>query len=358
MDPTKTPAMHPPPGVSPDFNAPDPLHAVNVFSIIFCLSLCTILLAIQLCTKKLLMHGLLLEDYVTILGWVIFVPYCGLGLQLIYGNRGNKHQWDVSIAQMAGFANIANIVCIIYVLLMLMIKSAVLLQYLRIFVPQRNRSFYLAWILIAINIVFNIGLALTLAFQCVPRRKIWAPWLPGRCINVGATLMISAVSNTVTDFATLLLPMYTIWNLQLPLKRKLGISAVFTIGLFGCAASLVRLVFAFELIRSEDMTYLLAIEYHWALAEITSGMVCCCLTCFPKLCRHLAGQAKRSLARITDPSSTPSPQHSGERAKVLAVQHRQDPYMELDDLKTSSTGSSGREQWWMKKYESEVEHGV
>lgn len=126
---------------------------------------------------------------------------------------------------------IANIVCIIYVLLMLMIKSAVLLQYLRIFVPQRNRSFYLAWILIGINIVFNIGLALTLAFQCVPRRKIWAPWLPGRCINVGATLMISAVSNTVTDFATLLLPMYTIWNLQLPLKRKLGISAVFTIGL-------------------------------------------------------------------------------------------------------------------------------
>lgn len=87
-------------------------------------------------------------------------------------------------------------------------------------------------------------------------------------------------------------------------------------------------------------------------------MVCCCLTCFPKLCRHLAGQAKRSLARITDPSSTPSPHHSGERAKVLAVQHRQDPYMELDDLKTSSTGSSGREQWWMKKYESEVEHGV
>lgn len=62
MDPTKTPAMHPPPGVSPDFNAPDPLHAVNVFSIVFCLSLCTILLAIQLGTKKLLMHGLLLED--------------------------------------------------------------------------------------------------------------------------------------------------------------------------------------------------------------------------------------------------------------------------------------------------------
>lgn len=178
---------------------------------------------------------------------MVFVPYCGLGLQLIYGNRGNKHQWDVSMAQMVGFANvripswpkiqtlivrqIANIVCIIYVLLMLIIKSAVLLQYLRIFIPQRNKSFYLAWILIAINIVFNIGLALALAFQCIPRRKIWSPWLPGRCINVGATLMISAVSNTVTDFATLLLPMYTIWNLQLPLKRKLGISAVFTIGL-------------------------------------------------------------------------------------------------------------------------------
>ena len=132
---------------------------------------------------------------------------------------------------MLNVRQIAYIVSIIYILLMLTIKSAVLLQYLRLFVPSRNRSFYLTWLLIAINIVFNIGFVFAYAFQCTPRRKIWSPWLPGRCINSGATLVISAISNTITDFATLLLPMYTIWSLQLPFKRKLAISALFAIGL-------------------------------------------------------------------------------------------------------------------------------
>lgn len=62
MDLTKTPAMQPPPGEFPDFDAPDPLLAVHVFLIIFCLSLCTILLTIQLSTKHFLLHGVQWED--------------------------------------------------------------------------------------------------------------------------------------------------------------------------------------------------------------------------------------------------------------------------------------------------------
>ncbi|KAL8680136.1 MAG: hypothetical protein Q9224_003991 [Gallowayella concinna] len=195
MDPSNTPAIKPPDGETPDFDAPDPSRNITIPAIVFCISFCTLLLLVQLLTKRILIRALQYEDYVTALAWY------------------------------------ANIISVIYLLLMLVLKSAVLLQYLRLFVPGRNHVFYLTWLLIAMNSIFNLGLTLAFAFQCIPRRKIWDPSIPGRCINIGTTLMISAVSNTVTDFATLLLPLYTVWRLHLPWQRKLGISAVFMIGL-------------------------------------------------------------------------------------------------------------------------------
>ncbi|KAL8671422.1 MAG: hypothetical protein Q9168_004074 [Polycauliona sp. 1 TL-2023] len=198
----------------------------------------------------------------------VFVPYCGLGLELIYAHRGNLHQWNVSLVQMVGFANVANIVCIVYILLMLFIKSAVLLQYLRLFS-----------------------------------------------------------------------------------QLKLIVAS-------GCGASLVRSAFAFELIKSEDMTYLLAIEYHWSLAEATSGIVCCSVPCIPRFYRHFVGHAKQSIQRFSKTSSTQSPSHSKTGAKKMPVLGRHDPYLELDDLKTSSTGSSEQQQSGMKKYLSDLERAM
>ncbi|KAL8809790.1 MAG: hypothetical protein Q9200_003107 [Gallowayella weberi] len=164
--------MEPPHGETPEFDSPGS-SGQSTTVVVFCLSFCTVLLLVQLLTKRILIRALQYEDCKTLARW---------------------------------FANINSV---IWLLLMLVLKSAVLLQYLRIFVPVRNHVFYLTWLLIAMNSIFNLGLTLAFAFQCVPRRKIWDPSIPGHCINLGITVMISAASNTVTDFATLLLPLYT-----------------------------------------------------------------------------------------------------------------------------------------------------
>lgn len=91
--------------------------------------------------------------------------------------------------------------------------------------------FWLTWLLIGINIVINISLAFSFGFQCIPRRKIWTPTLAGRCIDLGAAFLVSAITNTVTDIAAFLLPLYSIWDLQLPWERKVGVLAVFGVGL-------------------------------------------------------------------------------------------------------------------------------
>lgn len=62
LDPSKIPALQPPPGVIPDFESPSPIQATSVFAIIFCLSVCTVCLVVQLLTKFFLMKGLKWED--------------------------------------------------------------------------------------------------------------------------------------------------------------------------------------------------------------------------------------------------------------------------------------------------------
>ena len=62
VDSRKMPALRPPVGVMPNFVTPSPWQTINVFTIIFCLSLCTVRLVVQLVTKFFLMKGLKWED--------------------------------------------------------------------------------------------------------------------------------------------------------------------------------------------------------------------------------------------------------------------------------------------------------
>ena len=68
-------------------------------------------------------------------------------------------------------------------------------------------------------------------FQCKPRMKIWLPLVPGTCIDHLALQLVSAVFNTFSDFAILIIPIYAVSGLEVKLKTKLRLIAVFGTGL-------------------------------------------------------------------------------------------------------------------------------
>ena len=114
------------------------------------------------------------------------------------------------------------------------IKLSILLQYLRIFVPNRMGKMAtfisihaLIWGCLAAYSVYFI-LALT---QCQPREKIWNPFIPqGHCINTRAAYLSNGILNAATDFAILVLPMPSLWKLQMPIARKISATIVFSAG--------------------------------------------------------------------------------------------------------------------------------
>ena len=67
---------------------------------------------------------------------------------------------------------------------------------------------------------------------CTPREKIWNPLLDtGHCFDLYATFQTTGVFNVISDFAILILPMPSVWKLQMSLKRKMLMTAIFATGL-------------------------------------------------------------------------------------------------------------------------------
>ncbi|KZZ94255.1 hypothetical protein AAL_05222 [Moelleriella libera RCEF 2490] len=86
-------------------------------------------------------------------------------------------------------------------------------------------------ILIAVTITYYTATFFAFTFSCVPREKIWNPDMQGgHCIDTMSTIVVVGVINLLLDLGILAVPIWAIWHLQMPLKRKLGVMAVFDVG--------------------------------------------------------------------------------------------------------------------------------
>jgi hypothetical protein len=124
---------------------------------------------------------------------------------------------------------------IFYGLIVMCLKVAILIDWLRLFVPQGQRN-WLFWTLHALiwaNVIYYGSGTLIEVWRCHPREKIWNPLFEGgSCpINIGANNFVSGIVNIVSDFAILLLPQWVIWNLHITKAKRMGVSLLFVIGL-------------------------------------------------------------------------------------------------------------------------------
>jgi hypothetical protein len=151
---------------------------------------------------------------------------------------------------------------------------SLLLLYLKIFVVNRKSTTYiLIQIVLWLNLLFYIAMTLSVIFSCSPVHKFWDRLVPGKCINAYPHITTSAAFNVASNFATVFLPVRAVWKLQMPLKRKIGVSTVFMGGLLyefrfflkflrmrlilysACFASIMRLYLSIKDGNKPDVTY-------------------------------------------------------------------------------------------------------
>ena len=114
-----------------------------------------------------------------------------------------------------------------------MVKLSILLFYARIFPGRTFRR-----VLYAIGgmvLLWWTCCQFVIVFQCRPIPDFWkyreGPAGPGvNCIDVSSFFVGQAIPNIATDIVLLILPLPSIWRLQLPVSQRLSLVAIFAVG--------------------------------------------------------------------------------------------------------------------------------
>ena len=117
---------------------------------------------------------------------------------------------------------------IVYDPTVLFIKLSMILLYRRVFAVDKtmNRITYGAIAFLVTFYISEISVAIAVEALCTT-----APPNPSLCSNEYKNTIAQACINVVTDFAVLGFPITKVFNLQMPLQRKIRVSAIFGVGL-------------------------------------------------------------------------------------------------------------------------------
>ena len=118
---------------------------------------------------------------------------------------------------------------IIYSTSMSFIKLSVLFFYLRVFVNHSLRTATKAAIVLVC--LWCAGNFLQVFLICQPFLRVYDPTVPGVCGDQIASFIAIGAYNIITDVIILILPMPTLWSLNMSTMAKFSLTCVLLAGL-------------------------------------------------------------------------------------------------------------------------------
>ncbi|GIZ37458.1 hypothetical protein CKM354_000090300 [Cercospora kikuchii] len=155
------------------------------------------------------------------------------------------------------------------------IKTSILLQYLRFFTMRKWRI--AALLVLAMNVVWTIWGFFASIFLCHPISDFWGPPQTANCMNRMAVWYSMAGGSIFTDICTTLLPIAPLNALQFPRRQKMILMVVFALGGMTCVISILRLPSLYNISQSKDVSWDNPSAAIWSSMELYGGIICSCL---------------------------------------------------------------------------------
>ena len=145
------------------------------------------------------------------------------------------------------------------------------LQKLRSPNKQIQRSL---WAIQIINGIYMIVSTIVALVPCLPLRKKWHPEVPGTCMN-GADYVVGVVSVVlITDVMVLIMPSWIIWDLQMPLKKKLVTISFLSLGFILIGVGIARLIWLRNAFVGKSTSY--SVESAYSAIESSVAIIGAC----------------------------------------------------------------------------------
>ncbi|KAF1955477.1 hypothetical protein CC80DRAFT_549159 [Byssothecium circinans] len=173
----------------------------------------------------------------------------------------------------------------------------------------------------------NLGSVLYIIFQCSPVEAAWKANLiaegRGKClppVYLQNVYYFCTSVNIFTDWATALMPIAILWNIQMNRNTKISVAVILGLGIFTSLSGLIRLKYTIGLTSDHDYLYGVANILIWGYAEPALGMIVGNIATLRPLFRRV----------LKLDSSSPSGPHSNGTPRGPNNANRSHPYKSFD----------------------------
>ncbi|KAL4947595.1 hypothetical protein BDW69DRAFT_178103 [Aspergillus filifer] len=276
----RTPAGVPPPGVIP--NLIDPPSTGYLLTIIgsCAMAIMAVAAGLRFYTRLIIQKAFKADDWTALVGVIGTCVYFGVCIFAVTSGYGT-HNYNLSLAHflsnrfiIAGY--LSNWTTTI---VWAFIKTTFLLMYLQIFRPLAFQRFAIYAGLFANWAFYTIILIVTLYFTSPAPGQSWTEsFLDPRYARMDDWMMPIAAGSLVLDVYILVLPIASVWQLQMSTKKKLGVLAVFATGVAACIASSLSIYYKHSLfLHPEDFSYYTLPVLIMCIMEMCVGITASCM---------------------------------------------------------------------------------
>ena len=221
------------------------------------------------------------DDWLAIIGWIFSVGMSSLHYANVNNGLGQHVQY-ISKDDMTAILKNTYSSYFVFDIGILFPKLSVLFFYARLFEVKGRFHKICQWVAVALMIVWLCYRIPVDALPCIPVRKLWEPFTPGSCLiskNVQTIWIVHGTLDCVTDLLLLIMPLPSIWRLQMKTGKKLMVTFAFICGYANIATSIGRAaalaVSAHQ--KGMDWTYNAGNVSLWFIIEPAIAVVSVCL---------------------------------------------------------------------------------
>ncbi|KAH7080465.1 hypothetical protein BKA63DRAFT_244406 [Paraphoma chrysanthemicola] len=259
----------------PNYENPENLHGLIIGLVVPSLTLAVVFLATRFYGKGLLRQILWYDDWMMLGAMLFAVPTSIFPLVSINLGLG-IHIWDQKPEWHTPYSKMGYTADLLFPAACSLTKISLCLTYFRLFPSRADKIFcYVMGVFVTLYTVACLFLSL---FQCRPIRSYWDLDVEQKCINMRATLVSVAALNSFSDFLVYLWPAKPLWSLHLPVKQRLGLIFLFSVGLLVCVAGVLRMYYLEVYFNSYDTLWNGSAVWICMVLELNLGVICGCLS--------------------------------------------------------------------------------
>ncbi|KAH7304033.1 hypothetical protein B0I35DRAFT_445744 [Stachybotrys elegans] len=303
FDPNTTPLQRPPPGETVNFVDPPSMAWALRLSIYLTFPLMLMSIALRLFVR-VRNKQVGWDDYILTAAAACAIAFNALQLTIALDDMNGRHAWHIPYSALSVYFYRTFLASsCIYSVTAAFAKLSLLSLYLRLFKPSRLARIAI-WVGIAVTILFYTIVTITTIAYVHPRPGDggWGSLKNNLRMMKPAPRLVATqgLGGTLTDFYVLLIPIYLVWGIQMPVRKKVGVCALFLTGLLSCACSIAGTVLRFQYLFSTMP------DNRWngmrfsalAVVELNIGQLCACIPVAFVLFKSLYLRIETSLSHL------------------------------------------------------------